>query len=89
MTSELIYYCIENNVNGKHNFIYNELFNNFFCEFCFLTKDKANYKPMKKDSNGKFYFINEDKRSAYDIKGYEDLINFLVNKDNSSEVLKK
>lgn len=57
-----IYYCIENHDNenplneGKHNFIYVENFG-LSCEFCFLPSEKANYKPMKRKSNNKFYFV--------------------------------
>ena len=64
--SQQIYYCIENNDNedrlneGKHNFVYEEDFpTHFACEFCFLSKDKANFKPLVRKSNGKFSFLEK------------------------------
>jgi len=60
-----IYYCIENNSNpepldeGKHNFIFVEHFTDFTCEFCFLPKNKANFKPMIRNSNGKFSYLEK------------------------------
>ena len=61
--SQQIYYCIENNNNenpldeGKHNFVHEEHFTDFACEFCFLPKTKANFKPLVKLTNGKFRFL--------------------------------
>ena len=55
---EKILYCIENQQGldyGKHNFVYVERFG-ISCEFCFLPKEKANFKPIRKDSDGKFHF---------------------------------
>lgn len=51
-----VIYCIENRDEGKHNFIYEENFG-VTCEFCFLPHSKANFKPIIKDVNGKFKFI--------------------------------
>lgn len=61
VNNEQIYYCIENTGNenpnneGKHQYLNDEFGVN--CKFCFLPKDKANYKPMKLLDNGKFQFI--------------------------------
>lgn len=63
--SNQIYFCIENHDNenslneGKHNFIFEEHFTYFTCEFCFLPKSKANFKPMIRNSNGKFSYLEK------------------------------
>lgn len=50
--TEQIVYCVENQTKGidygKHNFIYVEGFETISCEYCFLPKDKANFKPLVK-----------------------------------------
>ena len=54
--NEKIYYCIENET-GKHNYVKEDGFTEFTCEFCFLPKHLANYKPMRKLENGKFQYV--------------------------------
>jgi len=48
---EKVVYCMENQQEGldygKHNFIYVKGFG-ISCEFCFLPKEKANFKPLVK-----------------------------------------
>jgi len=60
LPSQQIFYCIENQQEGlnkgKHNFIFVENFG-ITCEYCFLPKTKANFKPMTKLTNGKFRFL--------------------------------
>ena len=62
--SNQIYFCIENHDNenplneGKHNFIFEENFG-ISCEFCFLPKHKANFKPLARNSNGKFSYLEK------------------------------
>jgi len=57
-----IIYCIENqqegNNFGKHNFIYEENFG-ITCKFCFLPKQKANYKPIVKGADNKFHLLEK------------------------------
>ena len=55
--SKQIIYCIENQKEGKHNFTFKENFG-VTCEFCFLPKTKANFKPIIKE-NGKFKFLEK------------------------------
>jgi len=59
--NQQILYCIENQKEGldygKHNFIFNENLGLWGCEFCFLPKEKANFKPMRKNEDGKFHFV--------------------------------
>ena len=60
MPDERIVYCIENQQPGtgygKHHYAYDDDFG-MFCKFCFLPKDKANYKPMKRTLRNKFKFV--------------------------------
>lgn len=77
--SQQIYFCIENHDNedpmneGKHNFVNQEHFTDFACEFCFLTKDRANFKPMVRNSNGKFSYL--EKTDANKEYFFEDDVN--------------
>ncbi len=58
-----ILFCIENQKEGtnygKHHYIFDELSQRHICKFCFLPKEKANYKPLYKYTNGKFFFEKE------------------------------
>ena len=63
MTDDRILYCIENQSSegmdyGKHHYIFDEEFGHY-CKFCFLPKEKANYKPIQKDKDGQFHYVED------------------------------